>query len=372
MWRVRRGWPFERHTGVIELRVLPFTLLALAACGTAATAPMATEPSLDQPTTSPSTSLLVHDAPATTAPRSTVGTSDGDGHHDGAPIDPETIEWLALGDVPESMVLTQAVRRFAADCGPDDSCFATLPSAVASYSAVDAPDARGLLISQYLSMPSARADGEASGVGRSIGERFVEAAPPDRGGVVRLTWTEPNGMFVELNAFGFSDAELDAVVSAMAPVPPSDWPGAEIVDPFTTCVGDTTRFAPTAVPDGWVRYVLSAEAEDACTTGALLTMSLVVPGTASGPGTLVTFATTSRATSGTGGDPIEIGEWQGSIRAETMGDGREAYRATLDLDAVRVSGHGNVDRATLLELMASVRLLTEDEWAQLVAEIAGP
>jgi hypothetical protein len=99
-------------------------------------------------------------------------------------------------------------------------------------------------------------------------------------------------------------------------------------------------------------------------------LSLVIPGTSDKPGTLVTFVS-SPASSGifTTGEAVDINGVTGRLEESVQADGTPVSSITMQIGDVSIGAHGNTDPDTLLKLMESIRLLNDNEWTQLVAEI---
>jgi hypothetical protein len=99
-------------------------------------------------------------------------------------------------------------------------------------------------------------------------------------------------------------------------------------------------------------------------------MSLVVPGNADGPGTLITIVTgpASQAIPQPG-EQITVNGHQATIQRSALGDGTVSASIDMVIDAVAINAHGNVDVAVLSDLMATVGPLSDAQWAQLVFDI---
>ena len=153
---------------------------------------------------------------------------------------------------------------------------------------------------------------------------------------------------------------------------PADWP-TQLESRLERCVDARTHYAPLSIPDGWSRYVLQAARTGTRGVPTFLMMSLVVPGTAAGPGTLVTFVT-GPASEWTPqpGEPIVVNGTHGTLREDRAVDGTATAAISIVVDAVAIDAHGNVDAGVLQELVAGVGPVTDAEWTQLVSEIGTP
>jgi hypothetical protein len=282
---------------------------------------------------------------------------------------PEPNEWLAPAVTPVGLRLIVADRYLVSDRGAGD-CPPTLPSATLTYDTDDLARRRSLRIVQT-------APGVSGGPGprsvmngqeRTLGGREVRAE--DRSGdtvaSIVAEWAEPNGNNVTVSALGFTWNELDAIIAGLEPVNASDWPDVPVEPRLARCIDASSQYAPTAIPDGWQRAVLEIHPTGTCDVPIYLMMSLVEPGTDSGPGTLVTIAVMPASDSTPQpGSPIVI-------------NGREAviHEAGNSIDlltgSVAINVHGNADTATLQQIVATIGPVDDTQWAQLVAEIARP
>ena len=175
-----------------------------------------------------------------------------------------------------------------------------------------------------------------------------------------------------LSSVGLDWDQLAAFIDSLRPTDPANWP-TQLEPRLERCVDARTQYAPLSIPDGWTRYVLQAAPTGTCGVTTFLMMSLVVPGTAAGPGTLVTFVT-GPASEWTPqpGEPIVVNGNQGTLREDRAADGTATAAISFIIDAVAIDAHGNVDAAVLQELVAGVGPVTDAEWSQLVSEISTP
>jgi hypothetical protein len=163
---------------------------------------------------------------------------------------------------------------------------------------------------------------------------------------------------------------MQSFIASLQPIDGADWPGIEVDEALGRCVGPRTQYAPSEAPEGWSRFVLEASPVGACDVGTFLFLSLVIPGTSDKPGTLVTFVS-SPASSGitTTGEAVDINGVTGRLEESVRADGAPVSSITMQIGEVSIGARGNTDPDTLLKLMESIRLLNDDEWTQLVAEI---
>ena len=190
--------------------------------------------------------------------------------------------------------------------------------------------------------------------------------------ILEVTWRELDGRDVEASSVGLRWDELAAFIDSLQPTDPASWP-TQLEPRLERCVDSRTQYAPLSIPDGWSRFVRRAAPTGTCGVATILMMSLVVPGTAAGPGTLVMFVTgpASEATPQPG-EPIVVDGREGTVWSERAADGSATAGISLVVDAVAIDAHGNVDATVLRELVASVGPVSDAEWAQLVSEISAP
>ena len=288
---------------------------------------------------------------------------------------PEEIAWLAPASEVDGLLLVEALRGLEAGCVSSVDYESMYPCATLVFDTSDLAVGRSLLLRQAVAGTDALTGSGASGEVRTVGQRevVVDEQGSSETPMFTVTWSEPGGIEVELQATGLGREEVEAFVTSLRPVDPEAWPGIAVDASLERCVGDRTRYAPADVPEGWTRFVLDAAPVGACDVDQFVFMSLVVPGTADQPGTLVTFVSTPASAGVTAvGEPVDINGVTGHLQSSTQADGTPSSTIILQLGDAVVDGHGNVDPATLVELMETVRLLGDDEWSQLVAEIDSP
>jgi hypothetical protein len=176
---------------------------------------------------------------------------------------------------------------------------------------------------------------------------------------IRLTWTDANDLVVDIFASGISWEELSTTVESLEPTDPSAWPTPVVVP---HCVDATTQYAPALIPDGWERFVLQAQPTGTCDVAPYLFMSLVLPGTSAGPGTLVTIVVNPAVT-------VVADEVAGDVTEGIAADGSRATSAIVQIGGVTIDLHGNADAETLRAIVASIVPFSDAEWAQLVSEV---
>jgi hypothetical protein len=272
---------------------------------------------------------------------------------------------------PPALRLVTAQRALVPGCGPITDCAATVPSATLAYDTDDLAAHRSLQIVQNLPTSANSGFGVVpGGVERTMGNRTVTAV--EQGDPVQpnitVTWTEADGLVVNIVAIGLMWDELAGVVATLTRS--ADWPSSKVEERLARCVDARTQYGPTIIPDGWQRFVLEAQPTGACGVAKFLMMSLVVPGTADGPGTLITFVSgpASDATPQPG-ERITINGHDVTVQRSTAGDGTVTASIDIVIDAVAINVHGSVDSAVLSDLVATIAPLSDDQWAQLVSEI---
>ncbi len=284
--------------------------------------------------------------------------------------DPLTISWMVPSVPPPALRLSEARREAVAECGPTLDCMRSVPSATLAYEPEDPASGRHLQIAQTWPRPDNVFLGLLpGGVERTMAGRTVLATEAGEGAFrwIQVTWTEDNDLVVDINAFGITWDELTSIVDTLAVTDPSAWPTPPPAP--GRCVDATTRYAPALIPAGWERVVLQAQPSGTCDVEPYLFMSLVLPGTAAGPGTLVTIVTTPFSTPLPAGEPITINGNDGTLVVGTMGDGTPTSAITLRIGVVAVDAHGTADVATLRSIVESIELFDDAEWAQLVSEV---
>lgn len=319
--------------------------------------PAASSPSLRPPTgTSPT--------PLTSLLSTSIGATD-----------PTAIDWLVPSVAPAGLRLIDARRELVPGCGPLGDCDATVPSATLVYDTDDLSRGRSLQVVQTSRVVDDTDVAVVAGdVERSVGGRVVTAAEQGDASLpfITATWSEPDGRVVVASSVGLGWDQLAAFIGSLRPTDPADWP-TQLELRLERCVDARTQYAPLSIPDGWSRYVLQAAPTGTCGVPTFLMMSLVLPGTAAGPGALVTFVT-GPASEWTPhpGEPVVVNGNQGTLRESRAADGTATAEISIVVDAVAIDAHGNVDAAVLQELMAGVGPATDAEWSQLVSEIGTP
>jgi len=352
--------------------------VSLAACGSAPASTTMSVPETALSTSNPATSHRIEgSAPelATTivsadaSPSSSVPVETGP--PDTSLPSPDQVRWLAPPDDVDGLRLVEARRELVADCGPVDDCALTLPASTLRFDTADLTTARSLSLHQRLAGSGSFEQVPLPGEPRTVGVRGVivdEQGPPELPYVV-AAWSEPGDIDVELQA-NLPWTEVEAFIASLRPVDAEAWPGIDVDEPLGRCVGERTQYAPAEVPEGWGRFVLEAAPVGTCDVGSFLFMSLVIPGTLDQPGTLVTVIS-SPASAGpiTAGEPVDVNGATAYLEETVQSDGSPASSIFMEVGDARIGAHGNVNPATLIELMGTVRLLDDDEWSQLVAEI---
>lgn len=294
------------------------------------------------------------------------------------PPDPNLVEWLIPSESPDGLRLVGAERDLVIDCPLMADCAGepTLPQATLSYDTNDLSRRRSLEIIQTgrsVSGVGSRSE-IVDGDERQLGGRHVLALDESSEAIpwIAAEWTEPDGNFVRVVATGLQWDELDAIVSGLRLAEPSGWPGAPIEERLHLCVDADSRFAPTAVPDGWNRFVLDIQPTGSCDVATILAMSLVEPGTESTPGTLVTIVVAPiTQASGTSGEQVVVNGHDAVLTRDQPINGKQAHSISFAVGPVWINAHGDVDAETLQAIAATIAPVDDAFWAALVAEAAG-
>ena len=329
--------------------------VALCACGAAddpAGAPVG-------PTLVPvATTVAATTQPPTTPPPSTAPASRPH---------PDEVAWLAPLSTPSTLRLVEARRALTFGCGEGD-CDPTVPGADLVYDTSDLAFNRSARVTQIIAEPG------------EVQLRATEGEPVNVGGraatvqgfgsaVVTVSWTEPSGIVVTVNTVGLTSEDLDTLVGALRPLDPSRWPGAEVSGPVARCVDESSRAAPVGIPEGWKRFVLEVHPTGTCGVATYLWMSLVEPGTADGPGTLVNFVITpASVATPQPGQPITVNGRPATMQTTTGPDGRTQSSIDMQIGTAVVNGHGDVSPELLTEFMSSVALVDDSVWETLLSE----
>jgi len=311
--------------------------------------------------------LAPQESVASTAPGGkvtpTTAAHTADSSNDPAPDEPL---WLAPTSSPRGLRLVGATLGLVPGCGPEDNCEVLAPGARLVYDTDDLAVARSAQVTQSIPDPRSVDPATFGDLERRIGGRDVTMRDfGDDSVVAELTWTEPNGIVVTIGTLGLTADDLDALVASFQPTEPDQWPASEVLEPLRRCVDETTRYAPTLIPEGWNRVVLDAQPTGTCDVDSFLWMSLVEPGTMVN----LTVAPSTRA-SEQPGDTIMINGRPAVL--DTVEDSNGMPQSSIDMriGPVTVSAHGNVTPEVLGEIMSSVGPIGETEWSQLVDEIA--
>lgn len=322
----------------------------------AAEEPAAEEVATGEPAAGPSGTL---------PPGSTAGGPE-------VPADPLTLPWLAPVEPPCGLALVEARRELAAPCGPTDDCDLTMPQATLRYRSADPAVFRHVELVQQLGNASAGADYDDPGEVVTLAGREVTIHTTEDE-LTTAIWAEPLGT-VTAPALSITLEELGEFIASLAPYEPAEWPGDEVDVPEPICVDDTTRYAPTALPEGWQRFVLDIAPDGACDVAPFLFMSLVVPGTEAAPGTLVTFVIgpSGGALPAGDGDVTMVGDHPAALWTATDPVRGEVSTVVFEIGDVVIDAHGDADVATLIALAESVELVDIATWEQLAAELQAP
>ena len=355
-------------------------VVALAGCGVAdgsstMDAPE-TAPSTDGPLASVLVGTSVADQPLTAVPVTTMSsqpvpieTLEPPASDPSVPS-PEQVRWLAPSGEVAGLRLIEARRELVAGCGPMGDCALTVPGATLTFDTDDLAIGRSMSVSQTLGAPYEKP--APSGELRIVGSREVvvdEPGAPDSSSIAAV-WSEPGGIEVEVQATNVPWGDVEAFIASLQPLDPAVWPGIEAEGPLERCLGERSQFGPAGVPEGWIRVVLEAAPIGGCNVDTFLFMSLVIPGTVDEPGTLVTFVSSPASTAGIAtGEPVDINGVTAHLEESEQADGSPFSSIEMQVGDAFIRMHGNVDPATLIELVETVRLLNDDEWSQLVAEI---
>jgi cytolysin (calcineurin-like family phosphatase) len=132
------------------------------------------------------------------------------------------------------------------------------------------------------------------------------------------------------------------------------------------------------IPDGWQLFVLSAQPTGTCSVSTYLTMSLVNTGAT--PSTdalarreLVTLVMSpADASTAQPGQPIDVDGNPATLTESADVTGAPTAGIDMTIGAVHVNAHGTVDATTLRSLVATLGLVDDATWAQLVSEVATP
>ncbi len=287
--------------------------------------------------------------------------------------DAMTKRWLFPSSDPPGMHLIGAQRQVVPDCGMTD-CGLTMAIATLAYDSSGTTERRFRMTQSSPPHAATTSDAPAppdlldSAPERSAGDRRVRVV--EGAGDIRVAWTEPDGDIVRVDSMGISWDDLAAIIGGLQPIDPSAWP---TVTPTAAgfCVDASSQIAPTT-PDGWQRLVLQARPAGNCDEGPILTMSLVLPGTAAGTGKLVTITIGGAGVPIPLGDPVVINGTTGYVNLSTMADGTASASISIDIGGVAVEAHGTVDEDQLVAIVASFHPLDATEWAALVNSVVQP
>ena len=355
------------------MRGSPLLLVALGSLLRATTACGA--PVEQNARASPSTDLT--NSVATVAPVTTESTTSSSQPPETVAVttttapDAMTKRWLYPSSDPRGMHLISAQRQVIPDCGMTD-CGLTMAIATLDYDSNGTTERR-FRITQS-SPPHAATTSDAptppdlldSAPERSAGDRRVRVV--EDSGDIRAAWTEPDGDVVHVESVGIGWDDLAVIIGGLRPIDPAAWPTVTPPPPMNPCVAASSQIAPTT-PDGWQRFVLQARPAGSCDPGPILTMSLVLPGTAAGPGKLVTLTIAGGGGAVPLGDNVVINGDNGFVSVSAMADGTPSASISIDVGGVSVEAHGTVDKDQLVAIIASFHRLDEAEWADLVSSV---
>lgn len=192
--------------------------------------------------------------------------------------------WLLPTTPPVQLTLAAGTVEPGVDCPESVDCIgpATLRTASLDYRTPGTPASVSFHQVEVGDTPLDPPIGtEATIAGRRI--RVVEGLVTGTGyAAFELAWNERPNLAVRVEAFGLSRTDLEAFVAGL--VPASQRTLEDLVatapQPEEPCVGPAQLLAPTVVPAGWQRFVLSAQPLDACSPAPVLALSLVNPGAA--------------------------------------------------------------------------------------------
>lgn len=277
--------------------------------------------------------------------------------------------WLLPSDQPDGLRLVAATSGIEPSCGLADDCDVTAPTARLSFDTDDAAARRSLLVVQTYPAADLRTATLAGADERAAGERAVQVVEQGEGSsaFVDAGWVEPDGPVVSVRAVGLDWDEVAAIIADLELSGPDAWADLVVLPTLGHCVDAGSRLAPTLLEPGWQRFVLTAQPTGTCGVYPFLMMSLVQPGV------LVTIVTSpaSEATAQPGA-PIVIGESTGTIQVSTGPDGSPATSISIVIGSVAVDAHGAVDRPVIEAIVASMELLDEAAWNELVESVEVP
>jgi hypothetical protein len=339
-----RRWPFYRALGV----ALSVVLVSCAAPGDRhATALEKTAMSTSTVDIAVASAISDPEAPPTAVPN------------------PEAMRWYLPDKDPLGLRLVGASRSLVAGCGPTADCIADVPAATFTYSTDDATMHRSVSINQTALKPNApkvRIDGATE---QTLGGRHIEVLDGSADGFpsYNVIWTTPDGLDIHIQTSGIAWDNVVAIITSLSVREPSDWANLVHVQPEVgRCLDAQAQVAPTLLLAGWNRFVLTAQPSGTCEALPFLMMShRRAPGPGNESGTLVTIVTqpaSLASTTATPTDPLTA----------PIGNNRLVFR----FGTVIVDVHGNANENDLRSIAASIRPLSNDEWADLVAEIKPP
>jgi hypothetical protein len=278
---------------------------------------------------------------------------------------PETMRWYLPDQDPPGLRLVRASRSLVAGCGPTADCIADLPMATLTYSTDDATVNRSVTVNQTAVKPNAPKVLIDGATEQTIGARHIEVLDGSSDGFPSyiVVWATPDGLDIHIQTSGIAWANVVAIITSLSVREPGDWANlVHVQSPVGRCLDAQAQVAPTLLLTGWNRFVLTAQPSGTCEAFPFLMMSLGrAPGPGNESGTLVTIVTqpaSLASSTGTPTDPLTI----------PIGDKRLVFR----FGTVVVDVHGNADENDLRSIAASMRPLSNDEWANLVAEIKPP
>jgi hypothetical protein len=344
-------WPFHRGLGVaISVVLVSGAAPADRSATTDATA--AEQTSIDKTTidnTTVARAVPKREAPPTAVPN------------------PEAMRWYVPDQNPVGLRLVSAVRSLVAGCGPTADCIADVPAASLTYGTDDATVNRSVSINQTAvkqDAPKVRIDDATE---ETIGGRDIEVL--DRGSAgfpsYIVVWATPDGLDIQIQTNGVVWDKVVAIIMSLTVREPDGWANlVHVQSPVGRCLDAQAQVAPTLLLAGWKRFVLTAHPSGTCEAFPFLMISLGrAPAPGNESGTLVTIVT----------QPASLGA---ATATEPSTDPLTApiygNRLVFRVGTVIVDVHGNADENSLRSIAASIRPLSNDDWAELVAEIQPP
>jgi hypothetical protein len=344
-------WPFHRTLG-LAISVVLISCAAPADPSATTDATAVEKTAMDQTTVENTTvarAVAVREALPTVVPN------------------PETVRWYVPAQNPVGFRLVSAGRFLVAGCGPTADCIADVPAASLTYSTDDATVNRSVSINQTAvkqDAPNVRIDGATE---KTIGGRQVEVLDGGSDGFPSYTvvWITPDGLDIRIETRGIALDKIESIITSLSAREPGDWANLiHVQPPVGRCLDAQAQVAPTVLLAGWQRFVLTAHPSGTCEAFPFLMMSLGrAPGPGNESGSLVTIVTQPASLAAvTATEPSTD-----PLTAPIYGN-----RLVFRVGTVIVDVHGNADEKSLRSIAASIRPLSNDEWAGLIAEIKPP